>query len=217
MKVIGIAGTHAFGMKERFKNYSQTYVNQDNVTSIIKAGALPIILPIIGSEVLAKKYIEMIDGLVLTGGKDIDPDLYNEERDDKIGVVCNQRDQSDSLYFNIALNSNTPILAICRGMQIANVLLGGTLHQDIGSFKRTDESFSHDQKIEPGNKVHDIAIEKDSFLFKVLNSEVEKVNSFHHQVIKKVAPSLKVTAKSNDGVIEALELDKENKFLLAVQ
>ncbi len=159
--------------------------------------------------------IARCDGFVLTGGIDIDPQLYNglnsyEKRPDSFQP---ERDQFEKQIFQHAISNKIPVLAICRGLQLVNVLRGGTLVQDLGKAG----NYLHCKEVE--DKLHEIDIMKDSLLFEITGITHGKVNSAHHQAIEKLGAGLKVNALSKDGVIEGLEWEDptEKAFLLCIQ
>ncbi|MBU2446359.1 MAG: gamma-glutamyl-gamma-aminobutyrate hydrolase family protein [Bacteroidetes bacterium] len=137
--------------------------------------------------------------LLLPGGGDIDPTLYGEDNSEGLSKkIDNERDKFESVLFDLAVSNQKPVLAICRGLQLANVHLGGTLFQDIPDHK-SEES---DSNLEI---VHSIKVEEKSLLFDITKNKTGNVNSSHHQAVNSVAPELKVTSMSNDGIIESLE------------
>lgn len=188
---------------------------RDYVTAVLQAGALPVILPMIGEDhpqydELMDKAVSMVDGLIMTGGPDVDPDYYGEERLPFCGEILSERDKADMTLIRKAIAAKKPMLAICRGLQAVNVALGGTLYQDLDSqiktnimHQRTDKDYAHKVQVKKNSLLHDI-VGKESFL----------VTSRHHQAAKKVAPGLVATAFSEDGVIEALEFENAYPGLL---
>ena len=132
------------------------------------------------------------------GGEDVDPSRYGEEVWNETVYVDSIRDNSDFLLAEAALASGKPILAICRGHQMMNVAMGGSLIQDIPT--QVPDSLRHG-----GGAMHKIGVEKDSFLYRLYGQDSLEVNSFHHQAVKDPAPGVRVTARAPDGVIEAYE------------
>lgn len=195
--LIGISGSSMPGGGTSLNiNYSQ---------AISKAGGVPVIIPTVSSREEADAILAMLDGIVFSGGEDIDPSYYGEEMWNETVMVDTVRDVSDVFLARAALDSKKPILAICRGEQLMNVVLGGSLYQDLDTQK-------------PGNvghsgTTHKILAEPGSLLSQLYGTDSLEVNSTHHQAVKKVAPGLKVTAYSNDGLVEAYEGDN----LIAVQ
>ena len=162
-------------------------------------------LPMVSSEELADELIARIDGLILTGGEDIDPAYYGEETFNETVEINAPRDTSDMLLVKAALKRGIPVLAICRGEQLTNVALGGSLYQDLPA--QVGDSLSHRQT-EPTNiGTHWIYIEKDTELHRLIGVDSIQVNSFHHQAVKQPAPCVKVSARSGDGIVEAYEAE----------
>ena len=173
------------------------------VARIEEAGGLPVLLPNVVSE-QAAGYVARLDGLVLSGGVDVEPDCYGAQPHAKLGEVDRARDKFEIAAVKAARAAGLPILAICRGMQLTNVAFGGTLVQDIpsqveGAFQHeqqtTDiEHHSHGVNIEPGTNLHVLA-----------GVAQTRVNSSHHQAVARMAQGFRVTARAGDGVIEAME------------
>lgn len=169
--------------------------------AIMKAGGTAVILPVIYSREQADALLASLDGIVLSGGVDVAPSWYGEELLNETVDVDVVRDYSDSLLARAALDSGKPILAICRGEQLLNVVMGGSLYQDIPS--QVEGHVTHS-----GGAKHKIQIDKDSFLYNVFGVESMEVNSYHHQAVKDPAPGIKITARSEDGLVEAFEADR---------
>lgn len=169
--------------------------------AIMKAGGTAVILPVIYSREQADALLATLDGIVLSGGVDVAPSWYGEEPLNETVEVDVVRDYSDSLLARAALDSGKPILAICRGEQLLNVVMGGSLYQDIPS--QVEGHVTHG-----GGAAHKIQIDKDSFLYNIFGVESMEVNSYHHQAVKEPAPGIKITARSEDGLVEAFEADR---------
>jgi putative glutamine amidotransferase len=185
------------------------------VTALENAGLVPIIIPPLSNERAAAAILESVSGLVLTGGGDVDPARYGETPHPKIRSINPARDATESALIEEAKNRGTPVLAICRGIQILNVALGGTLVQDIASQCGTD--IGHDDEGARNSRAHPIAIEPGSLIAAAMGTESCSVNSFHHQSVKQVADGMRVTARSPDGVVEGLESVGNDWWVLAVQ
>jgi len=152
---------------------------------------------------------------VLTGGEDIDPARYGEKRHENVRTVNVARDATEAALVEEARARGTPVLAICRGIQILNVALGGTLVQDIPSQCKTQ--IDHDEEGARTSRTHDVAVEPGSLIAKAVGRENLSVNSFHHQSVKRVADGMRVTARSPDGVIEGIESTDDDWWVMAVQ
>lgn len=175
-------------------------VNIPYIKSIIQAGGIPVCIPHIQEgmgEVLAN-----VDGLLLIGGGDLNPASYSENPHPQTGIVVTEQDESDLKLIKQALKMKLPVLAICRGLQVLNVALGGTLYQDIPS--EVEGAFQHTQNSARYEKVHPITTVEETKLFSIIGREV-MTNTFHHQSVKKLGTGLIVSARAYDGVIEAVE------------
>lgn len=181
---------------------------------IEQAGGIGVMLPLITDEDAIKQLIHSFDGIVITGGQDISPELYHETNFQKCEQLCMDRDKMETILLKEVVKIDKPVLGICRGIQIMNATFGGTLYQDIPSEYST--STSHRMQAPYDRVEHQVTIEKNSLLYDILNTSQIGVNSCHHQAIKDLAPSLNVAATSEDGLIEAIYLPNK-KFFLALQ
>ncbi|GHU70955.1 gamma-glutamyl-gamma-aminobutyrate hydrolase [Clostridia bacterium] len=177
-------------------------------------GAKPVLLPLITNEDEAEAAIQTITALVMTGGEDINPVLFGQEPDSMLETLNDARDLNDMLLLRAAIDADIPVLGTCRGMQVLNVLYGGTLYQDIPTM--LDTSIKHRSDDEIDFVFHDITIETGTFVDQIMGGTKQYVNSWHHQAIKDLGKGLKVTAVSSDGIIEAVELPGY-KFVLGIQ
>jgi len=185
------------------------------VTALENAGLVPIIIPPLSNNGAADGILASVSGLVLTGGEDVDPARYGETPHPKIRSVNAARDATEASLIQAAKSRGTPVLAICRGIQILNVALGGSLVQDISS--QCETGISHDDEGARDSRAHDIAIEPGSRIAGAMGTVSCAVNSFHHQSVKKVAEGMRITARSPDGVVEGLESVNDDWWVLAVQ
>ncbi|MFO8080147.1 MAG: gamma-glutamyl-gamma-aminobutyrate hydrolase family protein [Armatimonadota bacterium] len=159
--------------------------------------------------------LELCDGLVITGGPDLDPRTYGRQPHARLGSVSPRRDHLDAVAVRYALDHpDLPMLGICRGIQAINVIGGGSLVQDVESQVRG--ALKHKQKAPRWFGTHDIEVAEDSLLGKVIGAKRLSVNSYHHQAVDAVAPGFEVVARSEDGVVEAIER-QEARFCLGVQ
>jgi putative glutamine amidotransferase len=183
---------------------------------ISRAGGLPLILPLTGDEDTLRQVSRLCAGFLFTGGPDIAPGRYGAEASPLCGPVCEKRDAMEAALFAAAVvEQNKPAFGICRGIQLFNVLLGGTLYQDIpGLFHQGPP---HHQQGEPYDKpAHGVAITPGSPLGELLGLDTLEVNSFHHQGIAELAPALIPMAAAEDGLIEAVRMG-DRAFVWAVQ
>lgn len=183
--------------------------------AIEKAGGIPLLLPVCHQEENYLELIELVDGVLITGGNDIDPLLFGEVDKGKCGRINPARDSQEiAIVKRIIERTNKPLLCICRGHQVLNVALGGTLYQDLEEGCQTIE---HMKSNYPMNlPSHHALIDRDSKLFNIFTNDKIGVNSFHHQAVKELGHNLKVTAKSDDGVIEAIEYN-DGRFIIGIQ
>lgn len=173
------------------------YVPASYTGAITKAGGQPVILPTIRTEKEARQLMAGLDGIVFPGGEDVSPAWYGEEVLNSTVEVNASRDRSDSLLARAAIRSGKPILAICRGSQLMNVMLGGSLYQDIPS--QVPQTIGH------SGTTHTICLESDGFLAKLYGCDSLTVNSTHHQAVKDPALGVKIVARASDGIVEAWE------------
>jgi putative glutamine amidotransferase len=189
----------------------------DYVEGVAGAGGAPVVLPPVGDERTAGAVIQSLDGLLLSGGSDLDPFYYGEERVPELGPTIPERDAFEMALVDLALSRGLPIFGICRGMQVLNVALGGTLYQDLPS-QREGDVLKHRQATPKWQPTHEVEVEDGSYIAGVMGRDLVKVNSYHHQGIKGLAEGLVVTGRSSDGVIEVVEAeDLSQRWLLGVQ
>jgi putative glutamine amidotransferase len=190
-------------------------VNASYAHSIALAGGIPIILtPAIGTDA-APDALAPVHGLVLTGGHDLDPEHYEAEPSPALGPLDPARDAFELALFEAARKRRIPVLGICRGLQVINVAMGGTLWQDLPSERPGD--IQHDPDSTRNARTHHVLVKEPSHLADALGTGKLVTNSFHHQAIKDLAPGLQVTAWAEDGVIEGVEESESDGWLLAVQ
>jgi gamma-glutamyl-gamma-aminobutyrate hydrolase PuuD len=179
------------------------------VEKVAAAGGQPVLLPPAGEPA---QVVGRLDGLILAGGGDIDPARYGAPPHDKTGYVRKFRDEGEFAVMAAALEAGLPFLGICRGLQVLNVTLGGTLHQHL-----PDVTGHSEHSPEPGRFGHlPITPVPGTRLSKALGTNPVTVPHYHHQAVDRLAPGLTVTATSEDGTIEAVELDG-GAFTMAVQ
>ena len=206
--IIGISGTFT-------GTNNATQVNSTYINAVLRAGGVPVVLPINEDKEVMKCMVETVDALIMTGGEDIDPKYYSEEPIPQQGEIVPERDAFDIEMIKLAVEQNKPLLGICRGHQLMNVAFGGTLYQDIPSQVKT-KVIKHNQKAPSWYGTHKVELEKGSILANVLNKTSVYTNTFHHQAVKDVAPNFIVTARTSDGVVEGIEM-KGNKKVFGVQ
>lgn len=187
------------------------------IDMVIKAGGLPLVMPLTTDRQTITQLCEHMDGLLLSGGNDVNPSMYNEKAYKKALDPSGLRDLTEKRILEDILQTDKPILGICRGMQFINVYFGGSLYQDI----KIDlpDALNHESSSDAKDtehKAHAIYIEQDCKLSKILETMKIETNTHHHQAIKKLGNGLRITAQSDDGVVEALETD-DDRFIIGVQ
>ena len=176
--------------------------------------AIPMILPLSTCKENLDKCFELVDGILFTGGHDINPKLYNQKKKDTCGLQCDRRDEMEKYLFEKSIKNNKPILGICRGIQLFNSLLGGTLYQDLKTEYKSNINHTMEKPYNRG--VHNVNVLENTILHKIVGVNKLYVNSYHHQAIKDLAPGLIANAISEDGLIEAVSMPNK-KFVMAVQ
>lgn len=199
------------GITPSFYSLSERFVlNLEYVESIKEAGGIPLILPYIEKSLDdVDEILSRIDGLLPAGGGDVLPRFFGEEPESTKFVVP-QRDKFEIKIIKECYRKKIPVLGICRGCQIMNVAMGGSLIQEINT------GIQHYQQAPGSEPTHTIYIEKESILYEIFKKQKIMVNSFHHQAVKKPGKNLYASAKSKDGIIEAIEA-KEHPFFVGVQ
>ena len=204
--VIGLTGNFQDGNCMLAEGYYQ---------SILKAGGTPFIIPCYDDADTLINTLEKLDGILLTGGADINPLFLGEEPVKELHGINPRRDRQELLLTRLAADRQIPILGICRGIQTMNAAFGGPLYQDIHS-QMEGTRIKHSQELDRSYASHTVTIEKDTLLHNLFKADTIAVNSFHHQAVKEAAPGFRVCARATDGVIEAME-STEYKSMLGVQ
>lgn len=181
---------------------------------IEQAGGIPLMLPLTSDEENLQQLAEELDGFLYAGGQDISPNLYAQRRSRMCGQCCHERDEMETILFRMVYEQDKPLLGICRGIQCINVVMGGTLYQDLPSEHSSDTE--HHQIPPYDVPVHSVKIIGDSPLYKLLKKETLMVNSYHHQAILTLAPKVSAMAVSEDGLIEAVCVPKK-RFIWGIQ
>ena len=186
------------------------------IEAIKAAGGIPLLIPLGLSEEELQVIFQRLDGVLLPGGGDIEPSVYNGRSDVAVSDVDRERDQTEIFMTRAAVEKQKPILAICRGIQVFNVALGGTLWEDIATLM--PEALNHDMPngLPRNYLVHEVTVKPDSMLARTMGVTTRRVNSMHHQALRDLAPDLTVTATAPDGVIEGAEVP-DHPFAVGVQ
>lgn len=184
------------------------------IEGIFNAGGIPVMLSLTDEAENIERYADMCDGILFTGGHDVSPSEYGEETLPVCGECCPERDSMERLLLREALRRNKSVLGICRGIQLINVVLGGTLYQDLPT-QRPSEVVHHQER--PYDKAsHEISLVPGSPIFELLGKDTAAVNSCHHQGIKVLSDRLEAMATAPDGIIEAAYMP-DKRFVWAVQ
>jgi putative glutamine amidotransferase len=183
------------------------------VQAIEEAGGYPVVLP--ARPELAEQGLDLVSGLLLLGGGDMEARHFGQATSPKADYLNPLRDEFELAVLNSALRRRMPVLGVCRGLQLLNVALGGTLYQDIR--EEHGSTLEHNREDIPDQAVHGVSLDPRSCLASILGSTQASVNSSHHQAIKDLSPKLKAVAWAPDGVIEAAEFCGDSGFLLGVQ
>jgi putative glutamine amidotransferase len=203
------------GVTRKWDGSDRTGVNAAYVKSVLAAGGAPLVLsPLLGPS-LAARVLAGVDGVLLTGGEDVHPAWYHAEPSPHLFPPSRERDLFELALFAAARQTGLPILGICRGIQLVNVAMGGTLYQDIPSER--PGPVDHNPAAERQHRTHAVRLEPGSRAEAALGSAPLAVNSFHHQAIRDLAKGLIATGWTDDGLIEAVESGPGAPWLLAVQ
>ncbi len=191
-------------------------IQQAYLDAILTAGGLPILLPTSLPINALPELVNRFNGFVLSGGGDVDPALYSGHLDTTIHSIDPERDAFELALIPLVRATDKPLLAICRGMQVLNVALGGSLYEDIASALPAAQRHDWYPNYPRDYLAHTVEIEPGSRLARILGTHKLRTNSLHHQAIRQPAPALDVVAYAEDGVIEAVE-QPEKRFAIGVQ
>jgi len=201
------AGTH---------RASRLAQNRTYVQAVVRAGGLPLLIPHLEDRALLRTVYERLDGLLLPGGEDIHPGHFREAIHDRCRSISPERDATELPLARWAMEEGKPVLGICRGVQVMNVALGGSLYQDIGA--QCPGAGRHDWY--PGFPrnllAHGITLVDGTNLARMLDGSALEVNSLHHQSVKDLAPAMELAAVALDGIVEAVEV-RDHPFAIGVQ
>ena len=187
-------------------------MNAAYTTALEEAGLVPLLVPPLADPARVSAILDVVDGLALTGGEDIDPATYGATPHPKLGPIVPERDATEIALTRAAQERGMPLLAICRGIQIANVALGGTLVQDLPSERPSDVQHGASDE-----RTHEVRLQAGSRLAAALGAPCIQVNSTHHQAIDRVATALRATGLATDGLVEGVESADPSWWMLGVQ
>jgi putative glutamine amidotransferase len=208
--LIGVSTSISFG-----KPPERAYVNSSYLHAIQQAGGVPVALPPQLSATSLTRLAGGLNGLLLTGGGDMDPALFGEDPHSTLYGVAPSRDAVETTAVRIALDRRLPILAICRGIQVLNVALGGSLYQDVATDPGTE--LRHSQEAPRDQPTHKVVVEPGSRLAETLDTDEIEVNSMHHQAVKVLGAGLRAVAWAPDHLVEGIEVSDPSRFVLGVQ
>jgi len=198
-------------------NVTGVYLGEGYTNGLAEAGAIPLVIPYLEKEEDVRALAQRLDGLLLSGGVDMGAIQLGEEPIPAQGEVCPERDWIETILFDEMQKQGKPVLGICRGMQVINALLGGSLYQDLPSQKE-GKLIQHSQKAPHWYASHHVTITEGTQLHAIFGSERLAVNTYHHQAVKEPAPGLIVSAVADDGVVEAIERPEgDGPYLVGVQ
>jgi putative glutamine amidotransferase len=187
------------------------------MAGIEQAGGLPVMLPLSTDRPLLEQICRTVDGLLFTGGQDVCPALYGEEKSECCGEICTPRDKMESTLFSLfVMEMDKPAFGICRGIQFFNAVLGGTLYQDLDTQYKIGPPLRHQQNKPYHKSSHKVTITLGSPLYKLLGADEIAVNSCHHQGVKELSRELVCMAEAEDGLVEAVYMP-DRKFVWALQ
>lgn len=216
----------------RKENEEHFYLNQAYVKAVEEAGGLPVILPGCTGQEKMTRLLCLIQGLILSGGGDVDPVHFDEEPLPGLGEIDPNRDIFELTFTRLALAAEIPVLGICRGMQILNIAFGGSIYQDMitqvkgrpvnrpgfqpGQSLSEDGCLEHYQKAPRWHPTHKVKIATGTILARIFGATEFRVNSFHHQAVRQLAPGFITSALAVDGIIEGIE-STSHPFALGLQ
>lgn len=211
--IIGIVSGTIIGPSGPYLAMERTSVNTTYVDAILRNGGIPILIP---SSTLLKDgtdALDVCDGLLFPGGEDADPELYGEDPLPVVGAFRRDLDDAALLAGRWALGQTVPMLGICKGLQILNILKGGSLYQDVSL--QEGSYVQHVQKYSRSILSHNVQVEEGTRLATILGAGTHRTNSMHHQAVKRLGDGLKISARAADKVVEAIESD--DGLIIAVQ
>lgn len=197
-------GITCFNQKNPKSHAPYTALSDSYINAVTRTGGLPYLLPTITREELLDAYVEEMDGFIFSGGIDVSPCFYGENPLPLLGETSIRYDRSQLALVQKVIAARKPFLAICRGNQVLNVACGGSLYQDL-SLSGSDV-FKHMQSAERGDACHVVHLEPDNTFFNLFG-KVVWTNSYHHQSVKELGHGLRICGRTEDGIIEAIELE----------
>jgi putative glutamine amidotransferase len=211
--LIGITCDYMISETGMSLGQERNFVTNEFVDAVVEAGGVPILIPIMNKEEDLLKIMDVIDGIILSGGFDVNPIYYGEEPSRHVGFTYTPRDLCELFIVKAAIEKDMPILGISRGQQVMTVAFGGKLYQDISELGNS--YINHMQRASINDIGHYVDVKPSTRLRKIFDTDRLLVNSFHHQAAKVVPPNFIISAESSDGIVEAIE--HKSKPIMAVQ
>ncbi|ACA60512.1 peptidase C26 [Candidatus Desulforudis audaxviator MP104C] len=193
--------------------HGQVFLPESYFRAVEQAGGVPVLLPPLSPGLGVGRMVELVDGILLAGGGDVDPVFFGEEPLPDTGIITPERDLFEIALVRRVLHAGRPVLGICRGMQVLNIAAGGDIHQDVS---RAGARIKHYQEAPRWHPTHRLHVRPGSLLARILGEGALRVNSLHHQAVRRLAPGFSVSAQAGDGIIEAVE-GTGPAFVLGVQ
>lgn len=212
--LIGIITNLTWETEGEFAGYKKSYVSLDYSRAVEKSGAIPVLIPLSYDTEMLGNLTGRLDGIIVSGGQDVNPITFGDEPLEKLGQTLDIRDVTDTAVINKALEIKKPLFGICRGHQIINRISGGTIIQDTSyaPFKM----IQHTQKSFPDTLSHSITTSEGSIMREIFG-EKTLVNSFHHQIVGNPGKGMVITSRASDSSIESTERISNDEFILTVQ
>lgn len=202
------------GVTRQWGGHERTGINGAYIRAATHVGLAPVILSSLAGGAAIPDLVRGLEAIVLTGGEDVAPERYGTERSTRLDTVDSARDEFEIALFHLARQRGLPVLGICRGIQLINVAMGGTLWQDLLSERHSD--VAHDQGGPRDKRSHSVRLAPGSVVARIFGSASLAVNSIHHQGVRELAPGLVASGWAEDGLIEAVE-SASGSWLVAVQ
>ena len=204
------------GISDTYKDGTNAAVPRSYVNAVLLNGGIPVVIPLMNDENELIELLNMLDGVIFTGGEDYDPAYYNERPIPQMGTINAPRDKFDIKLLQLAAERGIPVLGICRGAQLINIVFGGSLYQDLPA-QYVDTSIRHRQRQSSTEASHAVIVEDHTVFADIVKDRMLMVNSSHHQAVKDVARGFRVVGRSPDKVVEAIEKIDDDHWILGVQ
>jgi len=216
--LIGVTTIQKSNLDGWLEAFGRFETGEDISRSVALSNGIPILLPVFEEDEIIERYIEEIDGLIISGGYDVHPSFFDEDVLIGCGHFFPKTDNFNFKLLKKAYEKRMPIIAICRGMQVANIFFGGNIYQDI-FVENKNVTIKHDSGEAAEMNVHKLYLQKENSLFSKLTGAQDsiQVNSIHHQAVKDLAPCFDNIAQSKDGLVEVIEFKEEYPFFLGMQ